>query len=215
MTVTGHVPRALTLAQSVERGMDQVAHLPVRDARSAEGQTVIAALAKRRTVVDPTLSWSELLGRDVQTPIDRLDPSLDRLPRPLLENYRSVINERPALMIPALEAVKAMHDAGVPVVVGTDGALPGLSVLKEIELFYYAGLTAQQAIDAATRVPAAAMGMLTETGTIEPGKRADFVVLDADPLADITNIRTIRWVAVGGRLHARDQLARQAGFRVR
>ncbi len=215
MTVTGHVPRSLSTAQGVERGMDQIAHLPVRLAKSAEGQALIATLAKRGTVVDPTLSWSELTGRDVKTPIDRLDPSVDRLPRPLLANYRSVINERPALMIPALEAVKAMHDAGVRVVVGTDGAMPGLSVLKEIELFFHAGLTAQQAIDAATRVPAAAMGMLADTGTIEAGKRADFVVLESDPLIDITNLRTIRGVAVGGRLYARDALAALAGFRVR
>jgi imidazolonepropionase-like amidohydrolase len=215
MTVTGHVPRALSAAQGVERGMDHIAHLPVRLAQTAESKALIAALAKRRTVVDPTLSWSELTGRDVKTPIDRLDPSIDRLPRPLLENYRSVLNEKPVLMNAALEAVKAMHDAGVPVVVGTDGALPGLSVLKEIELFFYAGLTAQQAIDAATRVPAAAMGLLAETGTIEAGKRADFVVLDADPLIDITNIRATRGVAVGGRLYNREQLAALAGFRAR
>jgi imidazolonepropionase-like amidohydrolase len=215
MTVTGHVPRALTAAQGVERGLDQIAHLPVRDARSPEGRALIGALAQRRTVVDPTLSWSELLGRDIRTPLERLEPAIERLPRPIYENYRSVINEKPALMIPALEAVKALHDAGVPVVVGTDGALPGLSVLKEIELLFYAGLTAQQAIDAATRVPAAAMGMLDEIGTIEAGKWANFVVLEGDPLADITNIRRARWVAAGGRLYARDQLARAAGFRVK
>lgn len=215
MTVTGHVPRALSPAQGVERGMDQIAHLPVRFAKTAEGQALIATLAKRRTVIDPTLSWSQLTGRDVKTPLDRLEPSLDRLPRPLLANYESVFNEQPVLMNAALESVKAMHDAGVRVVVGTDGGLPGLSVLNEIELFFYAGLTAQQAIDAATRVPAEAMGMLAEAGTIEAGKRADFVLLDADPLVDITNIRRIRGVAVGGRMYLRDPLAALAGFRVR
>ncbi len=215
MTITGHVPRALSAAQGVEHGMDQIAHLPVRNAKSDEGQALIATLAKRGTVVDPTLSWSELTGRDVKTPIDRLDPSMERLPRPLLENYRSVLNERPAPLVAALESVKAMHDAGVKVVVGTDGALPGLSVLKEIELLVRAGLTPQQAIDAATRVPAAAMGMLADTGTIEVGKHADLVVLEADPLIDITNIRAIRGVAIGGRLYARDALAALAGFRAR
>jgi imidazolonepropionase-like amidohydrolase len=57
--------------------------------------------------------------------------------------------------------------------------------------------------------------MLADTGTIEAGKRADFVLLDADPLIDITNIRLIRGVAVGGRLYAREPLAALAGFRVR
>jgi hypothetical protein len=215
MTVTGHVPRALSAAQGVERGMDQIAHLPVRFAQTAESKALIATLAKARTVVDPTLSWSQLTGRDVKTPIDRLETFPERLPRPLLANYESVVNEQPVLMNAALEAVKAMHDAGVRVVVGTDGALPGLSVLNEIELFFYAGLTAQQAIDAATRVPAEAMGMLAEAGTIEVGKRADFVLLDADPLVDITNIRRIRGVSVGGRMYTRDPLAALAGFRGR
>lgn len=126
-------------------------------------------------------------------------------------NHRQIVGDQ----IGALASVKAMHAAGVPVVVGTDGALPGLSVLREVELFHLAGLTPQQAIDAATRVPAKAMGMLDETGTIEAGKRADFLVLNGDPLADIFNIRQGRWVAIAGRLYACDALAVLAGFKAR
>jgi imidazolonepropionase-like amidohydrolase len=216
MTVTGHVPRALTPEQGLERGMDQIAHQPVRgDPQSAEARQLIAALARRQTVLDPTLSWTELLGRGSKTVLDKIEPRMDRVPKPLAENYRSVVNERDTNMIPALASVKAMHTAGVPIVVGTDGAIPGLSVLREIELLHYAGLTPQQAIDAATRVPAKVMGVLEETGTIEVGKRADLLVLDGDPLADIINIRYGRWVAIGGRLYACSDLARLAGFKPR
>jgi imidazolonepropionase-like amidohydrolase len=59
------------------------------------------------------------------------------------------------------------------------------------------------------------MGVLEETGTIEVGKRADLLVLDGDPLADIINIRYGRWVAIGGRLYACSDLARLAGFKPR
>ena len=59
-------------------------------------------------------------------------------------------------------------------------------------------MTASQILTAATRGGAQAMGREAELGTIEPGKRADMVVLDADPLADITNVRRIYRVMVGG-----------------
>ena len=118
MTVTGHVPRALTTEQGVERGMDQIAHLPIRgDAHSPENRRLIAALAAHHTVVDPTLSWTELLGRGPDTALEAIEPAAARLPKPLAENYRSVTNANGTAMTRPLEAVKAMHDAGVTLVV--------------------------------------------------------------------------------------------------
>lgn len=213
MTVTGHVPRALTPEEGLTRGMDQIAHLPVRgDAASADNRRLIAALANHDTVVDPTLSWTELLGRGPDTPLSAIEPAASRLPAPLAANYRSVTNARDVDMAAPLAAVSAMRQAGVTLVVGTDGAIPGLSVLREIELFVRAGFTPQQAIDAATRVPASVMGVLDETGTIEPGKRADLLVVDGNPLEDIAALRRTRWVSIGGRLHAAGDLAKAAGF---
>ena len=88
-----------------------------------------------------------------------------------------------------LRIVKALHDAGVPIVAGTDEGIPGHSVHREIELYVEAGLTPMEALQAATIVPARAMKMDAELGTIERGKRADLVVLDANPLEAIRNIR--------------------------
>ncbi|MEZ5286251.1 MAG: amidohydrolase family protein [Vicinamibacterales bacterium] len=201
MGVTGHVPRALTPQQGVERGMDQIAHLPVRGGPDGPGsRALIAALGSRRTVVDPTLSWTELLGRGPAESLDAIDPEASRLPPALAENYRSVANARATDLAPALASVKALADAGVRIVAGTDGALPGLSLVHELELFVRAGFTPQEALDAATRVPAAAMGRLDDIGTLETGKRADLLVLEASPLDDIGNLRRRRWVAVGGAL---------------
>lgn len=100
----------------------------------------------------------------------------------------------------------------MPVVAGTDGAVPGYSLLRSIELFAEGGLTPMQALQSATIVPAVAMGLGHDTGSIAPGKRADLVVLDANPLTDIRNVRTGRWVVANGRLFDVAPLWRAAGF---
>jgi imidazolonepropionase-like amidohydrolase len=99
-----------------------------------------------------------------------------------------------------LGVIKAMHDAGVRIVAGTDYGLPGFSLLRELELYVAAGLSPLEAIRSATSVPAEVLGLSGDVGTIETGKRADLVVLDADPLADIRNVRSGRWVVANGRM---------------
>lgn len=218
LTVTGHVPRALGIRASVAAGMDQVAHLPASGSEdSAEVRTIIDLLSRRRVVVDPTLPWNEMLGRSSATPIERFEPGIRSAPPALAMNYQSVINPvdsaRAAASLRAqLAMVKAMHDAGVPLVAGTDGALPGYSLLRSIELFVEAGLTPMEALRTATSGAADAMGLAHEVGTIAAGQRADLVVLDADPLRDIANIRTTRWVVTNGHLYESAALWRAAGF---
>jgi imidazolonepropionase-like amidohydrolase len=92
--------------------------------------------------------------------------------------------------------------AGVDVVLGTDaGAVPdhffGYTGHRELEIFVRLGMTPAQAIVAATSLPAARLG-LGDIGTLAPGKSADFVVLDANPLDDIRNTRTISSVYLHG-----------------
>ena len=90
--------------------------------------------------------------------------------------------------------------------------MPGFSVYREIELYTMAGFTPMEAIRAATAVPAKAMKLDQEIGTIEAGKRADLLVLDANPLDDISNIRSVRWVMTRGSLFDSAALWRAAGF---
>ena len=207
MTVTGHVPTSLGTRRAIEAGMDQVAHMPIDgEPGSAEQRETIALLAKRQVVVDPTIPWTELLGRAPETPIESFESSIGAAPLPLVFSYRSVVNKVDAAgarqrLERQLAMIKTLYDAGVPIVAGTDGGVPGYSLLRSLELYVQAGLTPMAAIQSATSVAAKAMGEAATAGTIEPGKRADLLVLDADPLADIRNIRQSRWVVVGGRVY--------------
>lgn len=219
MTVTGHVPTALGLTQAVEAGMDQVAHLPLNgDPQSPQNRATIALLAKNKTVIDPTLPWTELLGHAPGTPLENFEPGFAHAPPALRANYRSVKNDTGAAAAQkrvreSQTMVKALFDAGVPIVAGTDGALPGYSLLRSIEMYVEAGMTPMQAIESATRVPAESMGLGKESGTIQAGKRADMIVLNADPLAQISNIRKLRWVVANGRVLEPAKLWTAAGFK--
>lgn len=219
LTVTGHVPRSLGIGRSIEAGMDQIAHLPVDgDTTAPEVRHVIDLLARGKVVVDPTIPWNELLGRSGAVPIERFEPGILRAPPALAFNYRSVVNAvdpdaAAASFQRQLAIVRAMHNAGVPLVAGTDGGVPGYSLLRSVELFVQAGFTPMEAILSATLVAARAMGRDADSGTIEAGKRADLVVLDANPLDDIANIRATRWVVSNGRLFDSAALRRAAGFR--
>ena len=136
MTVTGHVPSALGIRRAVEAGMDHVAHMPVGgDPQAAETKQTIELLAKRGVVIDPTLPWGEVLGRAAETPVDQIEPGLKSGPPALVMNYRSVTNQGDAAAARArversLATLKAVHAAGVPIVAGTDGAVPGHSLLR-------------------------------------------------------------------------------------
>jgi imidazolonepropionase-like amidohydrolase len=106
-----------------------------------------------------------------------------------------------------------LHRAGVPIVAGTDQAVPGHSLHREIELYVQAGFTPMEAIQSATIVPARAMGVDKEVGTIEAGKRADVVILGANPLESIRNIRTVEFVVTNGVMYNCAELWRSVGFK--
>ena len=80
-----------------------------------------------------------------------------------------------------LAIVGALHRAGIPIVAGTDQAVPGYSLHREIELYVQAGFTPMEAIQAATIVRARAMGLEKESGTVEKGKRGDLILVNGNP----------------------------------
>ncbi len=106
--------------------------------------------------------------------------------------------------------LKRVHDAGIPIAMGTDAGNPltlhGPSVYAEMEAMQAAGLTAEEVLVTATRGAAMAMDRLEDLGTIEQGKIADLVVVEADPIEDITNLRRLRLVVRGGVVRSIDEL---------
>jgi len=190
---------------------------PCGDTSSAAVKEQVRMLATKRVVVDPTVSWNELLGHSRESPLTSFQPGFAEAPWPLRSSYGSVRNAADSAaanrsLRSQLAVVKAMHDAGVRIVAGTDYGLPGFSLLRELELYADAGLSPLDAIRAATAIPAEVMGLAGDVGTIEVGKRADLVVLDADPLADIHNLRTGRWVVTDGRMLDMHALRRSVHF---
>jgi imidazolonepropionase-like amidohydrolase len=111
-----------------------------------------------------------------------------------------------------LATVAALHRAGAPLLVGTDTPnpflVPGVSLHEELALFVEAGLAPIDVLRIATRHAARFLGLSSRVGTIEAGKRADLLLLDADPLADITNTTRIAGVFVEGKWYSATDLSR-------
>ena len=113
--------------------------------------------------------------------------------------------------------VATLHRAGILLGTGTDagvtGTYHGWATLRELKLLVQSGLTPIEAITAATRNSAKAVGLDQDRGTIQAGKRADLIIVDANPLDNISNIRKIRFVVTQGRLFDCAKLWESVGFK--
>ncbi len=109
--------------------------------------------------------------------------------------------------------IKALHDGGAGLLLGSDAPqtwnVPGFSVHREIATYVAAGLTPYQALATGTRNIAEHLGTLDRTGTIEAGKRADLVLLEGNPLQDISNTSRVAGVMIGGRWISKSELDRR------
>jgi hypothetical protein len=188
----------------------------------ATAEAFFGLLRANRTWQVPTIT----VLRMVNSPLGAFDddPRLVYIP----EAYRQPWAERHAIFAPKtpeqieiqarfldsqIALVGAMEQAGVPLAAGTDCSnpyvIPGFSLHDELANLVQAGLSPMRAIQAATRDAARCLGIDHRHGTVTPGKAADFVVLDANPLHDIANTTRINAVVTRGRLigHAeREQL---------
>ena len=220
MRCTGHVPNSMDLHEAIDAGMDQIAHFPVRgDLTTDDGKKQIAHFLAKKTVFDPTASWGEIGGKSAQEPMENIQPVLQHLPRPLLQEHVASLGQSPsdtatshARLARMLANIKAAHDAGVPIIAGTDEGIPAYSVYRELELYVKAGFTPMDALRSATAVAAQAMRVDKDMGTVETGKRADLLILDANPLENISNVRTVRFVMKDGRMFDSAALWTAAGF---
>ena len=172
---------------------------------------LFAKLAANHTWQTPTLVFLRARAR-ADEPFIHADPRLQYLPGKIrghydskeippgftpddLQKYKQLYERKAALVAP-------MRRAGVEFLAGSDDeplTVPGFSLHDELELLVSAGLTRLEALQAATLNPAKFLGKERDLGTVEPGKVADLVLLDADPMEDIRNTRKIRGVVLNGR----------------
>lgn len=111
-----------------------------------------------------------------------------------------------------LKVIRALNEAGVPIVAGSDTGLIGYGLDRELELYVRAGMTPMEAIQCATIASARAMKMEAEVGSVEVGKRADLVLVEGNPLKSISDIRRVVSVVKNGRMYNSRALGRSVGF---
>jgi imidazolonepropionase-like amidohydrolase len=204
-------------AKSVlDAGADFIAH-SVRD-KDVDNE-FIAALKAKDVCYCPTLMREVSTFTYESTPPWFADPlfvkhadmqAVEKLKEPArqeqMRNSAAAKRYKAGLEV-ASRNLKKLSDAGVKIAMGTDTGPParfqGYFELMELEMMAKAGLTPRQVLASATRDAARCMKLDGEVGTLETNKWADFVVLDADPLADISNVRRINAVYVAGNSVAR------------
>jgi len=173
----------------------------------------IALLAESGVYYDPTLTWGTSALALEETEAEQgerhLTPTMQRR-RELLAGRRAAALGATADSLRAsaekqLEFVSRLIEAGVLVMAGTDtGALegiPGFTLHRELRYLVRCGMTPKLALERATRVAAEALRRADDQGTVRPGQRADLVLLDADPLAEIRNTLRVSRVVKDGRVY--------------
>ena len=201
--VTAHIDTLADTEHLVNSGAAGFLHM-VHDTEAID-PTFLAKLRALKLVFTPTLVREELGWLYSQHPERLDDPDVARTIEPsVVEAVRKGARDRkpPEQWGRSLRNTKRMAMAGVPIGVGSDGGssidFPGLMTHRELELLVEAGLSPLEVTTAATRNGALALRKLDELGTIEAGKRADLVLLNANPLENVGNFRKIDRIMLDG-----------------
>jgi len=175
---------------------------------------LFSSLVKNGVTVCPTLAnyRADTLVNDSSTPLLKYIPAATRQEWLKESNSNTVedTENQKKLFGSSFPLVRRMHRAGVQLLAGTDSGIefrfPGFDLHTELALLVEAGLTPMEALQAATINPARWLGVEESLGSVERGKIADLVLLDANPLDDIHNTRQINAVVVNGRVIPKSRL---------
>ena len=181
-------------------------HAGELDLKSAPVLAFLRLLKDKGTVIDPTVNLYEGMFNSLSGAMNpALAPVAGRLPLPVrrgllvgnVQRTPEMDARYRASFKATLALVRALHDAGIPIVAGTD-FIAGFGLHRELEDYVTAGLSAPDALRAATLVPARVMHRDKDLGTIAPAKRADFVLTTADPATHIADLRRVVLTVRGG-----------------
>ncbi|HEY9285167.1 MAG TPA: amidohydrolase family protein [Pyrinomonadaceae bacterium] len=229
----GHVPADVGLAHALEMRQETIDHVdgyvehlgadgaPLDEAKLAE---VVRLTKKADAWIVPTQAlWETLLG---VASIEKLlgYPELKYMPAPMVQNWEKAHRARQAsaqfdrkkaeqTAANRKRILKALHDGGVRVIFGTDApqqfSVPGFSVHREMASMLEAGLTPYQIILTATRNAGAYHKDKARFGTVTQGSRADLVLVNGDPLKDLSNVARRAGVMVRGRWLTEDEIQKR------
>lgn len=228
MPVFGHIPFQVGWRQAIEQGQAAVAHVEEFFNAGIQDSEFVAAAelaAKHHTAVVANLyAYSEMLTESADIARLLADPEMryhspaglsEKLPSSnrSLRSNQADFNGYLTRQLPRMRRlVKLLHDAGVPVFPGTDTetfGFPGQSLLGDLRELSLAGLSTYQVLEAATRLPGEFLATrrgAERFGTVTQGSRADLVLLDANPLANLENLQRVRGTMARGRWYSIDRL---------
>jgi imidazolonepropionase-like amidohydrolase len=227
LSVTGHVPDAVTTAEGIADGMDMINHLGYVskamqvngkvDVNSDAAKFTIALLKEKNIVVDDTESWTEMASHAKGVDPATFEPGVNAAPFTAANKYRTMGRasdeaRAKASMASNQAVLHALITAGVTIIPGSDTGLIGYGLDRELELYVQAGMTPMEAIQAATIVSARVMKLDRDSGTVEVGKRADLVLVEGNPLENISDMRKTVSVVTEGRMYDCKRLGRSVGF---
>jgi len=191
------------------------------DVEGAAFQDFVKLLKSRNTVIDPTVSIFEgMLTTRAGEPDPMFVEILDRLPvqvsrgfysggLPIPEGQEMQYKESYASL---LEMIRALHEAGITLVPGTD-AMSGFSLHNELENYVKAGISNADVLKMATITSAEVSGYGEQLGSIEAGKWADLILIDGNPLNDISDIRRVILTIKDGKIYTSKELYEAIGVR--
>lgn len=243
MTVTGHLPVDVgNSVKGVDLGMDMLSHetlflsvlfpekklsdlgkyyLIDNEITPQQIETATRFFLKHKTVLDPTVGLYIKNALPEGVPVESIIPDVGNIAYELWEGKRfqsglSLENSKKAManIEKVMEIIGHFSKAGIPIVAGTDNAVPVFSLYLEIESYNKLGkLSPLEALQCATIIPAKAMGLGSTTGTLEVGKEADIAILDKNPLDNIENIRTVKAVMTNGDYYESNPLWQAVDFK--
>jgi imidazolonepropionase-like amidohydrolase len=188
LPLTVHAPVASDAIRAVELGANRMAHAPVRpETEAIDIEALARSLIQGSVAVATTAHFVAPL-------INESGASTGFGGRPFTESDRKVMDEH-------LARIRALWDAGVTIAFGTDSfvADPTGNIRHEIETLARV-FSPEEVLTALTRNAAAYLGLDSEIGTLEVGKRADIVIIDGNPLADIDDLRDVAVVIRAGNI---------------
>lgn len=222
MRFAGHVPDAVGVYHALESGQASIDHLDnyvetvggpdsANDRRIAQ---VVSATCAAQVWTVPTIAlWETFMGPEDSATLAARE-ELRYVPQSWRQNWAQQLKQvRAGNPLPAEKRLvtlalrrrilKSLQTAGCPIALGTDSpqlySVPGFSIRREMQSMQAAGLTPQQILVEATRQPARYFGAEQEFGTVAAGQRADLILLNANPLSDLSNVANRAGVMINGR----------------